>query len=138
MYIHTNRLKQHIGGQQAASFYDTATPCNTLQLPGTHCNAQVDKAQLAFVTPQHTAIHCNTQVAKGRLAFVTLPDGKKDGKGLLSVCSNPVSLAELFQEESLRVRFLYFSSFVEKWGSLAEKWGSFSEMCFAVVCGWRE
>ena len=60
MYIHTNRLKQHIGGQQAASFYDTATPCNTLQLPRTHCNAQVDKAQLAFATPQYTATHCNT------------------------------------------------------------------------------
>ena len=60
MYIYTNQLRQHIGGQQAAGFYDTATPCNTLQLPVTHCNAQVDKAQLAYVTPQHTATHCNT------------------------------------------------------------------------------
>lgn len=37
------------------------------------------------------------QVARGKLAFVTLPDGKKDGKGLLSVTANPTSLASLFQ-----------------------------------------
>ena len=37
------------------------------------------------------------QVARGKLAFVTLPDGKKDGQGLLAVTANPSSLASLFQ-----------------------------------------
>jgi hypothetical protein len=37
------------------------------------------------------------KVARGRLAFLTLPDGKRDGKGLIQLTSNPVALANLMQ-----------------------------------------